>query len=315
MREEELLVMERQLPEPVEWRHRLGNKYTQKGLSLVAKVKTPNLSVKQSVEMAVNAIGGVKRSITPDDKVLLKANFNSDDPFPASTDLEFLTAVIELLRAEGIHDLTLGERSGWPWMPTDRVLRKMKVYDAMKALDVPVIDFDHADYVDVKLEGSVYFPSIGIAKPVLNFDKIIYLPCMKHHFLAGFTMSIKLTTGMVYVVDMKHLHFHAPLKEKIAEFALAVQPDLIIMDGRKAFISDGPDHGTLVEPGVIMASGDQIAIDVQGVRILQSYGPPQDKEAIYLISGNVWELEQMARARSLGIGATDDDKIQILNVN
>ncbi|MCL4488630.1 MAG: DUF362 domain-containing protein [Chloroflexi bacterium] len=315
MREEELLVMERQLPDAIQWKHRLGNQYTQKGRSLVAKVTRPEISVKQSIDMAVKAIGGIKQAIRPDDKVLLKANFNSDDPFPASTDLGFLTAVIELLREEGIHDLTLGERSGWPWMPTDRVLRRMKVYDAMKALDVPVIDFDHAEYVDVQLEGSVFFPSIGIPKPVLDFDKIIYLPCMKHHFLAGFTMSIKLTTGMVYVVDMKHLHFHEPLKEKIAEFALAVQPDLIIMDGRKAFISDGPDHGTLVEPGVIMASGDQLAIDVEGVRILQSYGPPASKEAVYLIAGDVWELDQIARARMFGIGATSDDKIQIIKVN
>jgi uncharacterized protein (DUF362 family) len=61
------------------------------------------------------------------------------------------------------------------------------------------------------------------------------------------------------------------LERKIAEFNLALQPDLVIMDGRKAFVSGGPAMGELVEPGVIMASGDQVAIDVEALKILGSY--------------------------------------------
>ena len=87
------------------------------------------------------------------------------------------------------------------------------------------------------------------------------------------------------------------------------------MDGRKAFISDGPDHGTLVEPDIIMASGDQLAIDVEGVRILQSYGRSAKEDAIYLIDGDVWELEQVARARKFEIGATSDEKTKIIMAN
>ena len=315
MREQDLLAMERELDEVVEWRHRLGNKYVRDGKSLIGKVRTDGLEIREAVRNAVEAIGGFAKALSPGERVLLKANFNSDDPFPASTSLDFLTAVIELLREHGIQDLTLGERSGWPWMPTDRVLRRMGVYEALAKLGVPVIDFDNVEYADVKLVGSVYYQTIGIARPVLEFDKIIFLPCMKHHFLAGFTMSMKLAVGMVYVVDMKHLHYDVPLKEKVSEIALAVQPDLIIMDGRKAFISDGPDHGTLVEPGVVMASGDQVAIDVEGVRILQSYGRPAQEGAVYLIEGDVWSLEQVAQAVKLGIGAASDEQIEVLAVN
>lgn len=315
MREEQLLAMERELDEVVEWRHRLGNKYLRDGKSLVAKVRTDGLDIKEAVRRAVERIGGFTKALSPGERVLLKANFNSDDPFPASTSLDFLTAVIELLREHGIQDLTLGERSGWPWMPTDRVLKRMGVYDAMAKVGVPVIDFDHVEYADVKLEGSVHYQTIGIAKPVLGFDKIVFLPCMKHHFLAGFTMSMKLAVGMVYVVDMKYLHYHVPLKEKVPEIALALQPDLIVMDGRKSFISDGPDHGTLVEPGVVMASGDQVAIDVEGVRILQSYGRPPKEDAVYLIDGDVWSLEQVAQAVKLGIGAASDRQIEVLGAD
>lgn len=56
------------------------------------------------------------------------------------------------------------------------------------------------------------------------------------------------------------------LREKLAELSLVVKPDLIIMDARKVFITGGPAKGTLHEPDLILASGNQVAIDVEGVR-------------------------------------------------
>jgi hypothetical protein len=50
-----------------------------------------------------------------------------------------------------------------------------------------------------------------------------------------------------------------------------LQPDLVIVDGRKAFVSGGPNKGELVEPGIIMASGDLVAIDIEALKILGSY--------------------------------------------
>jgi uncharacterized protein (DUF362 family) len=60
-------------------------------------------------------------------------------------------------------------------------------------------------------------------------------------------------------------------EEKLAEINLCWQPDLIVMDGRKSFVTGGPHKGQVVEHGVILASGDLIAIDVEAVKILFSY--------------------------------------------
>ena len=121
MRQEEFLKLERKVEEVNDWRHRPVNVYTRDGHALVSKVATTGRDLKAAVKTAVDAIGGVRHALQPQDRVLLKANFNSDDPYPASTDLGFLTAVVEVLRGEGITNLTLGERSGWPWMPTSKV--------------------------------------------------------------------------------------------------------------------------------------------------------------------------------------------------
>jgi uncharacterized protein (DUF362 family) len=45
-------------------------------------------------------------------QVALKANFNSADPFPASTHLDTLRAIVETLKDAGASELTLAERSG-----------------------------------------------------------------------------------------------------------------------------------------------------------------------------------------------------------
>jgi uncharacterized protein (DUF362 family) len=80
------------------------------------------------------------------------------------------------------------------------------------------------------------------------------------------------------------------LEQKVVEINLFRQPDLIILDGRKAFVSGGPERGELVEPGIIMASGDMVAIDVEALKVLKSY-PAQNR-----LDGDPLESAQIATA-------------------
>ena len=298
MREEEFWAMKREVEEENEWRYRPENVYTRDGKALVSTVSTADHELKPAIKHAVDEIGGFGKALNPGDRVLLKANFNIDDPFPASTDLGFLGAVVELLREDGITNLTLGERAGWPWMPTARVLEEMGVFKFAAEIDLPVIDFDSGPWMDVKLgDRSKWWTNVGYHKSLKEFDKIVFLPCMKHHFLARFTMSLKLIVGMTHPVDMRYMHADfnqgrtdEPMDMKMIELSLPLGPDLVIMDGRKAFVTDGPANGEVVEPNVILASGDRIAIDVEGVKILQSY--PRDNR----IKMPVWEMPIIKRS-------------------
>jgi len=314
MRQEEFLKLERKVEEINDWRHRPTNVYTSDGLALVSKAATSGRDLKAVVKAAVDAMGGVRRTLQPQDRVLLKANFNSDDIYPASTDLGFLEAVVQLLHSEGITNLALGERSGWPWMPTTKVLKTMGVLEAAKRLDLPVIDFDAGPWMDVRLgEQARCWKAAAYHQSLKGFDKIVYLPCMKHHFLATFTMSLKLTVGLTNPVEMQYMHADydqgktdEPMYLKMIELSLPVGPDLIIMDGRKSFVTGGPDNGDIVEPNVILASGDRIALDVEGVKILQSY--PREN----LIKMPVWEMPLIRRAIELGLGAKSEADYQVI---
>ena len=314
MKWDELLAMERVVEETNDWRHRPTNVYKDNGLALVSKVAASDRDLKAAVRAAVDAIGGIRRALNPGDRVLLKANYNSPDPLPAATDLPFLAAVVDLLWEEGITDLTLGERSGWPSMPTHDVLEKMGVFALGREMGIPVIDFDPGPWMDVRMGPEArWWKSVAFPKALKQFDKIVYLPCMKHHFLATYTMSLKLAVGLTHPKEMVYMHAdfrggkpEEPMYLKMIELNLAVQPDLIIMDGRKAFVTEGPIKGEMVEPGVIMASGDQIALDAEGLKVLKSY--PRDN----MLKAPVWEMPIIQRAIELGLGVHGEEEYRVV---
>jgi uncharacterized protein (DUF362 family) len=245
----------------------------------------------------LDLIGGVGKAIRPGDSVLIKPNFNSPDPCPASADVEFVAACVELLRDAGAGRIAVGESSGLPWHPTRAVLDKTGLLARMAAMDVPVRVFDEEPWeqVDMAARGARYLETVRLPLAVGEYDRIVFLPNLKTHRLARFTMSLKLSVGLMHPDERKALH-SSDLEEKVAELALAVRPDLILLDGRAAFVTRGPATGELVHPALLMAGGDQVSLDVAAVQVLQSY------QAENRLDMDVWDLPQIKAASELGLG-------------
>ena len=92
----------------------------------------------------------------------------------------------------------------------------------------------------------------------------------------------------------------------IAEANLVNKPDFYISDATKCFVTDGPNVGTLREPGIVIATGDVIANDVVGLALLKTLGTI-DK----IQNKSVWKQPQIKRAVELGLGAKSKKDIQI----
>jgi uncharacterized protein (DUF362 family) len=133
---------------------------------------------------------------------------------------------------------------------------------------------------------------------------MVYLPCMKIHDLGAFSGAIKLAFGFVAPRQRRSFHL-SHLQEKLAQVSLCWQPDLIVMDGRKAFVSDGRAKGQLVEPGLVLPSGDLIAIDVEAIKVLLDYW------ASNKLPANPWELPQIATALKHALGAREGKHIAV----
>ena len=281
-------------------RHRLPNSYLNDGKALVSFVLAGK-DIKADILRAVDLIGGLGKSLKPQDRILLKPNFNSEDAPPGSTAFDFLSAVIDLLREHGCTQITVGEGSGRAWVPTERVYRLTGLSSRLAEMKVPLLDFDQSRYLDVAIGGE-FLDLVAYPRELEDFDKVIYLPTMKSHYLAGFSMSLKLTVGFVHLYDRSLLHSDNNLfvSQRAVEMTVPIKPDLIIMDGRISFVSGGPAIGLAVHPGVILASGDQVAIDVQGVRLLQNYA------AVNHLVGDAWDLPQIKTAAKHGLGIRND---------
>ena len=129
------------------------NPWCRNGQALVAKVISDS-DIKTSIERVATLLGGLGQAIGRGDRVLVKPNFNSPDPFPASTDLVFLHAVLEFLLEAGAR-VTIGESSGGIWRPTRNVLRELGVFEMARRLNVEILIFEDKaeDWVRVKSNG------------------------------------------------------------------------------------------------------------------------------------------------------------------
>ena len=259
----------------------------------VAKLKVEK-DLKKAILEAVNLIGGFEKFINRGEVVLLKPNFNSADPFPASTDFEFLKAVVKLVYDYGAKIVMIGDSSTMT-LNTRKVMEKLKIFDLLNMEPPPrIYPFEEGEWIKKEIPEAKYLKSVSIPKVLDRPDKLILLPCLKTHSYAQFTGALKLSVGFIKPSERVHLHL-SHLQEKIAELNKLIHPDLIIMDARKCFITEGPAHGQIKNPNLILASKDRVAIDVEGIKIIQSF-KGNSLEGI-----DPWELPQIKRAIEFGI--------------
>ncbi len=272
-----------------------SNLFTDEGKALVSRVQCEG-ELKQDISRAVAAIGGFERLVEPGDQILVKPNFNTSDPPPASSDPRFVKAVIELLYEHGAASVVLGESSMFR-LSTRETMGQAGMLQAAEEAGAQVVAFDEGDWVPVRTGGR-FLKKVALARAAVEAAKIVYLPCLKTHRFADFTVSLKLAMGFVRGRDRVGMHIRR-LREKLVDLNLAIAPDLVIVDGRRAFISGGPMEGEVREPDLILASGDRVAVDVEALKVIQSY-------AGHSLQADPWELPMIRRAVELKLGATSE---------
>ncbi len=257
-----------------------------------------------SVRKAVDLLGGFNRVISKGDRVIVKPNFNSPVPFPATSDPEFVKVVVSLLYEAGAAEVIIVESAGYPWLPTSQVFRKTGMVAAAQECGAKLKALDEGEWIKVDVRGS-HLKKLWVAREVIDGARLLLLPCMKTHRRARFSLSLKLGLGVVRPKDRKWLHL-SRLEEKVAELNTAFQPDLIIMDARKCIVTDGPNEGVVREPALILASQDRVAIDVEALKVLKAYGEHNRLEM------PLWELPQIRRAVELGLGVKGESEIKVV---
>ncbi len=239
------------------------------GRAVVSAAKTGE-SLKEDLKRLLAGLGGLDEKFSPEHRILIKPNVNSYHDAPAAVDLDFLAAFVEILQDEGCTDLAVAESSGRRWEPTSEVFEKKGIHPVMEELGVPLINLDEREWQKVETGGE-HLTEVRIPKLLDDYDRLIFLPNLKTHGDAGFTCSLKLAMGVTHQKD-RHLFHRDSVPAAVADLARIITPQLTVVDGREAFVADGPTFGEKAEPGVLLASGDQVACDIESVRLLLQWG-------------------------------------------
>lgn len=223
-----------------------------------------------SIRRAVDFWGGWSKFIRKGDRVLLKPNFNTSDPYPGSTDKEFLREVVSQILDLSPREILIGASSTM-MAKTENVLQELGIHE-LEGMDrkVKVVNFDKGRWVKRDIPEAKYLKSVSLPEVLGEVDRLIMLPCLKTHFLAQYTGALKLAVGLMRPRERAPLHARH-LQEKIAELNSILKPDLNIMDARVCFISKGPMSGPEERPDLVLSSDDRVALDMEGVGIIQGY--------------------------------------------
>jgi uncharacterized protein (DUF362 family) len=281
-----------------------GTKKNTSSLAKVALVCTNDrkFGVKKSISLlGINPIKGKR--------IMIKPNFNTADPTPASTHNDTLSQLVIELKRMGAKEIIVGERSGPP--DTKKVMEKKGIFDLAKDLKFKVINFEELEeneWIHFNPPGNHWENGFYIPKIAMQVDEIVSTCCLKTHQYGGvFTMSLKLSVGMTPKKLMRELHTSPHMRKMIAEINLAYKPCLIVLDGIEAFVDGGPSFGKKEQTNVFLAGIDRVAIDAVGLAVLKEVGSNED-----IMGKKIFEQEQIARAVELGLGINSPDKIEII---
>ncbi len=261
-------------------------------------------------------LGKLNLEVLSGQRIAIKANFNSADPFPASTHPDTFAQLVDTIKQAGASEIHVGARSGMG--NTKKVLDDLGITSmcADKAVKLSVLDdLTMDDYTLLTPKNSHWSRGFLYANLFRDADIIVQTCCLKTHQYGGhFTLSLKNSVGMVAKFDpddnynyMKELHSSPYQRHMIAEINTAYDPAFVLMDATKAFVKGGPASGEEVSPNVILLSPDRVALDAVGVAILRHYGTTDA-----VMNGPISEQAQLAHAMNLGLGTCKLEEIELV---
>lgn len=254
--------------------------------------------------------------------VYLRVNSNSGDLYPYSTSPDTILTVGGMLKDIGVTDIRIGDRSFWGDTGTAANMVKNGITGAATKLGTKAVVFDDSvDWLTLPEESHPNWNgTVRLPTDVTSADHMIILSCVKTHFIAQITMSLKICLGLVHASDRSRAgnlktHDTKVLHQQTAQINKAFTPSLIIQDGYSAVISGGPTvndkppgapagftKGITGDPKVFIVSTDRVAADVTGAAVLQTLSPAYE----YVHKTKPFANPQIAAAIDAGIGTITD---------
>jgi len=246
----------------------------------------------------MNALGGMHRFISRGDIVVLKPNIGWDrvPRQAANTNPEVVGKVVELCLEAGAKKVIVTDVS---CNDARRCFKRSGIARSAESMGATVILPEERKFRDFPINGEL-LSVWPIFTPIVEADKIINLPIVKHHNLCRATLGLKNWYG---ILGGRRNQLHQNIDLSIADLAAFIRPTLTILDAYRVLVSNGPQGGNMNDVKLmksIAAGTDPVAIDAYGASLL---GLRAD------------QLPYLAIAQERGLGRTDFQGMNIKSIH
>lgn len=215
---------------------------------------------------ALAALGGMQKFISRGDVVVLKPNIGWDrvPQQAANTNPELVKAVAQLCFEAGAKKVVVTDVS---CNDARRCFMRSGIAGAADSVGATVLLPEERKFRDYRINGEL-LSVWPIFTPIIEADKIINMPIVKHHNLSRVTMGMKNWYG---ILGGRRNQLHQNINVGIADLATFVRPTLTILDAYRVLMANGPQGGNLNDVRLlktVVAGVDPVAIDAYGATFL-----------------------------------------------
>ena len=216
----------------------------------------------------IAALGGLERFIKKGDQVVVKPNIAWTQPpeYAATTNPELVAAIVRDVLQVGASKVIVFDHCCDNGPDCYRI---SGIAQAAAAAGAEVLQAtDRKDYRKITVANAEALKEAEVFSAVLDCDKFINVPILKHHSGAKMTAAMKNLMGIVW--DRRTMH-RKGLTNTIPDLLSIRKPDLNVLDAYRMMMDNGPRGGNLndVENGKFMLlSADPVAIDSAAVKLL-----------------------------------------------
>ena len=262
-------------------------------VSIVKTGSSPDLdSVCRHLQRSIELIGGLESMVDRGARVLLKPNVGTATApdVGRNTDPRVVEAMIILLKAYGVREITIGE-SSIVGVDTMAAFEAMGLDEIARRHRIGLIDLKKHPVVTKQVPNPFRLPSIKISAVIDETDALINLPKLKTIAALPVSLGLKNLKGVLPDPEKKRFH-HTHLTRAIIDLNQIVKPSLTVIDGIIACELYEPR-----ETGILVAGSDVLAVDVV---------------AISAAGLNPNEMDYIALAGEAGVGVNDLDGIRVM---
>ncbi len=249
------------------------------------------------VRQVIALVGGMKAFVKPGARVVIKPNigFDRSPEMAATTHPLVVRTLAEMALEAGASQVKIFDRT---CNEARRCYQNSGILPAIKAMDNSKVRCDYIDrrkFVTTNIPQGRHLKSWDIYRDALEADCYINVPVAKQHGLAGLSLGLKNSMG---VLGGNRGHWHRQLGQNLADLATVLRPTLTVIDATRMLLRNGPQGGSLRDVKIndtILASSDPVAADAL---------------ATLLFDRNPGEISSTVTAAKMGLGTMDLNRIQ-----